>query len=78
MALHENLARLRIKAGLSARELSKKAGLAESHIALIERQIATNPTQKTLEAIALALNATVDDLIDDKGAHGPSSDKRAS
>lgn len=77
MALHENLARLRIKAGLSARELSKKAGLTESHIALIERQIATNPTQKTLEAIALALGVSVTDLIDDKDSDGPSSKQGA-
>lgn len=77
MAIHENIARLRSAAGISARELSKKAGLAWGHIALIERQVASNPTQKTLEAIADALGVTVDDLLSDKASHSPKTDKRS-
>lgn len=57
------LKELRIKAGLSQMELSKKSGVDRSGISDIERDVATNITIKTLERLAFALGCEPRDLM---------------
>ncbi|MBU1130509.1 helix-turn-helix domain-containing protein [Patescibacteria group bacterium] len=59
----ETIRKLRLKAGISQDQLSKKADLAFHTIAKIEAGSTPNPTIDTVKKIAKALEVGVDDLI---------------
>lgn len=61
--LANNIKKLRKKLKLSQEELAKKAGITYSTLIKIESGANSNPTIKTLQRIALALNVNVDALI---------------
>ena len=61
--LAANLRRLRELAGLSCRELDRRAGLGEGHTALIESGERSNVQLTTLRALAKALDAELAELI---------------
>ena len=61
--LHENLKRYRRDKNLSQEELAKKAGVTYSTLIKIESGNNKNPTVKTLQQIAKALEVTLDDLM---------------
>jgi transcriptional regulator with XRE-family HTH domain len=61
--LHENLKRLRKEKNLSQEELAKKADVTYSTLIKIESGNNQNPTVKTLQQIAKALDVTLDDLM---------------
>ncbi|WP_426428641.1 helix-turn-helix domain-containing protein [Staphylococcus equorum] len=50
------LNKLRLSAGISARELSRKADLSQSYLSNIEKGIKNNPSPKALNKIAIALS----------------------
>ena len=61
--LHENLKRFRKEKNLSQEELAKKADVTYSTLIKIESGNNKNPTVKTLQQIAKALDVTLDDLM---------------
>lgn len=65
--LQTKLKALRDLAGLSQREFSLLAGLAESHVGLIEQGHVTAPDVKTLIALAGVVGCSLDYLIADVG-----------
>lgn len=75
MKIGENIRKLRESRNMSQAELAKAAGYKNrSSITKIESG-ESDPTQKALVRIALALDANPADLLDD--AHKSVSDKRA-
>lgn len=60
--LAENIKKLRKQHNLSQEELAKKAGVTYSTLIKLESGANKNPTMKTLQQIAAALNVTLDDL----------------
>jgi len=61
--LHENLKQFRKEKNLSQEELAKKADVTYSTLIKIESGNNQNPTVKTLQQIAKALDVTIDDLM---------------
>lgn len=51
--------------GLSASELARRAGLARTHVSLIERGTRRTPSIETVQAIARALGVSVSELLGD-------------
>lgn len=64
MKIGDRIYQEREKQEMSARELSKKAGLSNAMISLYERNINV-PSIEKLEAIARALNVPISKLLDD-------------
>jgi transcriptional regulator with XRE-family HTH domain len=60
--LAENIKKLRKQRKLSQEELAKKAGVTYSTLIKLESGVNKNPTMKTLQQIAAALEASLDDL----------------
>ncbi|NFF78352.1 helix-turn-helix transcriptional regulator [Clostridium sporogenes] len=56
---------LRVKLGLTVRELSDKANVAVGYISTLENDNddRTNPTKETMEKISIALNSTVSEVF---------------
>lgn len=61
--LKENIKRYRKEKNLSQEELAKKAGITYTTLTKIESGHNDNPTVKTLQQIAQALEVTLDDLM---------------
>lgn len=59
----ENIKKIRKKKGISQDKLSKLADVTLTTLSKIESGINTNPTVKTMQKIAKALNVGVDDLL---------------
>lgn len=74
-SLRERLPRLRalVSPPLSARELASLAGIAGSHVSLIESGDKENPSPKTLQAICVVLGVSMDWLYAGVGEE-PSSE----
>jgi len=64
--ISENIKKIRKKKGLSQDRLSKLADVTHTTLAKIESGVNDNPTIKTLQKIANALQVKVDDLIKTK------------
>ncbi len=60
----ENIKRIRKKNGLSQDKLSKLADITLATLAKLESGANDNPTIKTLQKIANALEVTVNDLLE--------------
>lgn len=54
----------RLKMGLSQVQLADRSGVLQTTISAIERGV--DPTGKTLKKLAIALNITVDDLLQEE------------
>jgi transcriptional regulator with XRE-family HTH domain len=61
--LKDNVKRFRKEKKLSQEELAKEAGITYTTLAKIESGNNTNPTVKTIQKIAQALDVTIDDLM---------------
>lgn len=61
--LGENIKKIRQKRGISQDRLSKLADVSTNTIAKLEIDPEPNPTLETLQAIAKALDVSVDNLI---------------
>jgi transcriptional regulator with XRE-family HTH domain len=61
--LKDNVKRFRKEKNLSQEELAKEAGITYTTLAKIESGNNTNPTVKTIQKIAQALDVTIDDLM---------------
>lgn len=61
--LGENIKKIRQKRGISQDRLSKLADVSTNTIAKLETDPEPNPTLETLQAIAKALDVSVDNLI---------------
>ena len=61
--LADNIKKRRKKLGLSQEELAKNAGITYSTLIKLESGANNNPTVKTLQQIAKALNVSLDDLV---------------
>ncbi len=59
----ERLIALRIARGLSQSDLAKRAGLASSHVSMIESGERRSPSGVTIGKLARALETSADDLI---------------
>lgn len=68
--LSDRLRIARKAADLTARELSKRAGLAEGHVAMIERGTVDDGRVQTIAKIADALGVSLDWLVFGRG-EGP-------
>ncbi len=64
--ISENIKKIRKKKGLSQDKLSKLSDVTLTTLTKIESGINNNPTIKTLQKIANALQVKVDDLIKTK------------
>jgi transcriptional regulator with XRE-family HTH domain len=60
--------RLREKAGISARDLDRLAGITEGHTSLIEAVLGEQVSAQTLAPIARVLGTTLDWLVTGEGA----------
>lgn len=69
--------RLRAKAGISARELARVAGLSETHVSQIETTLGAGVNAKTLAPLARALGTSIDWLVSGEGAEPSQEDVRA-
>jgi len=61
--LADNLKRYRNEKGLSQEQLAQKSGITYSTLAKLESGVNKNPTVKTLQQIARALEVTLDELL---------------
>lgn len=61
--LSENIKKIRKKKEISQDRLSKLADITHTTLAKIESGVNNNPTIKTLQKIAQALNVKIDDLL---------------
>lgn len=61
--LSRNLKSIRKKRGISQDRLCKLADVTHTTLAKIESGVNENPTIKTLQKIARALNVKIDDLL---------------
>ena len=61
--LAENIKRLRKEENLSQEQLAQKAGITFSTLAKLESGFNQNPTVKTLQQIAKALDVTLDEIM---------------
>jgi transcriptional regulator with XRE-family HTH domain len=60
--LAENIKKLRKQRKLSQEELAKKAGVTYSTLIKLESGVNKNPTIRTIQQIAAALEVTLDEL----------------
>jgi transcriptional regulator with XRE-family HTH domain len=60
--LAQNIKKLRKQRKLSQEELAKKAGVTYSTLIKLESGVNKNPTMKTIQQIAAALEVTLDEL----------------
>jgi len=60
--LAQNIKKLRKQRKLSQEELAKKAGVTYSTLIKLESGVNKNPTIKTIQQIAAALEVTLDEL----------------
>jgi transcriptional regulator with XRE-family HTH domain len=60
--LAQNIKKLRKQRKLSQEELAKKAGVTYSTLIKLESGVNKNPTIKTIQQIATALEVTLDEL----------------
>ena len=60
--LAQNIKKLRKQRKLSQEELAKKAGVTYSTLIKLESGVNKNPTIKTIQQIAAALDVSLDDL----------------
>jgi transcriptional regulator with XRE-family HTH domain len=60
--LAQNIKKLRKQRKLSQEELAKKAGVTYSTLIKLESGVNKNPTIKTIQQIAVALEVTLDEL----------------
>jgi len=60
--LAQNIKKLRKQHKLSQEELAKKAGVTYSTLIKLESGVNKNPTIKTLQQVAAALEVTLDEL----------------
>jgi transcriptional regulator with XRE-family HTH domain len=60
--LSQNIKKLRKQRKLSQEELAKKAGVTYSTLIKLESGVNKNPTIKTIQQIAAALEVTLDEL----------------
>lgn len=63
----ERLNWARRAAGMSRRALSVKAGLAEPHVGMIERNLEADPQGSTAAALAEALGVSIEWLVTGRG-----------
>lgn len=78
--LSDRLKIARSAVGLSARKLSRLAGLADGHVAMFERGIVDDGSAKTMGRLAQALGVSLDWLvlgIGDGPAPAPQPDAEA-
>lgn len=61
--LAQNIKKLRKQRKLSQEELAKKAGVTYSTLIKLESGVNINPTIKTIQQIAAALEVTLDELM---------------
>ena len=61
--LAQNIKKLRKQRKLSQEELAKKAGVTYSTLIKLESGVNKNPTIKTIQQIAAALQVTLDELM---------------
>ncbi len=61
--LAENIKRYRVEKGLSQEQLAQRASITYSTLAKLESGANQNPTVKTLQQVARALEVTLDDLM---------------
>jgi len=66
-SLPSRLRLARQRAGLSARAVGRAAGLGERTVSLLESGARSDPRRSTLEAIARALNVSLEWLLLGKG-----------
>lgn len=62
--MYNKIRELREQQGMKQYALAKKTGLSEAYICLLENNLRDNPSYKTLEKIATALNKKVDEVFD--------------
>ena len=62
--LGEHIHALRIQAGISSRELDRRAGLSEGHVNHIENGDITRLRVDTIQRLAVALDVTTSSLVD--------------
>jgi len=67
MLMQERLRTRREAMGLSARELGRRSGVAETHVSLIERGTIVEPRTATVKALAEALECEPAWLMFDAG-----------
>lgn len=67
MHIGEKVRALRKERGWTARELDRRAGLAEGHSSMIESGERESPSGKTLHALATALHVSMESLLADDG-----------
>lgn len=63
--LAQNIKKFRKKLKLSQEELSRRAGITYSTLIKLESGANKNPTVKTLQQIAKALNVSLDQLMEE-------------
>lgn len=61
------LRELRVKKGLTTREVKTAIGISDSYISQLETGNAKNPSITSLFAIASFYGVTLEDILDDKG-----------
>lgn len=59
----DRLKMVRKRAGMSARELARRAGLASSHVQALESGRLADPTLSTVRALASALGLRLDEFL---------------
>lgn len=62
----DKIKKLRELNNLTAKELAERTGLTASYISQIENNKKDNPTRKTLEKIAKALNTTIENIQEEE------------
>jgi transcriptional regulator with XRE-family HTH domain len=75
--LGERLKDLRVRAGLSLRELARQADVSPSFVSQIENG-KSQPSVATLYSFSQLLDVSIDELFNDKGAPPPPRDQRLS
>jgi transcriptional regulator with XRE-family HTH domain len=65
MLRHQNISKNRKKLGLSQSDLSKLTGIRVDMLSRIENGKQANPTLRTLELLAHALQISVAELVDE-------------
>ena len=63
------LRRARRRAGLTLREVAESAGVTESFLSQVERDVAS-PSIATLRRVAVALGLSIGEILDQVGPHG--------
>jgi transcriptional regulator with XRE-family HTH domain len=62
--LAQNIKKFRTQLGLSQEELARKAGITYSTLIKLESGVNKNPTVKTLQQLAGALEVSLDQLVE--------------